>query len=238
MAGRIGQRRRVAPGAHLARHGGTARVYHVGRHPGQGLRQILGLRGVRGPRHSPDHPLGQHPGRQRGQAPAPTCEQGTWAFAGSDTKRGASKWRCPTGECAPASVWLAADRLHTLVPRTTDRWKALYRQRTCVEHGFGRLKNEWAMLPLRIRRIHKVRFHVDLTDPRPTGHGARQSQSSTPRGVAPRTPESGPPRLWRVPSRPARPRTPHGAESGLSSPPIAMLAPVNPSFAVRNADPY
>ena len=37
---------------------------------------------------------------------------GTWRFAGSDSKRGASKWRCPTGECKPASVWVKADRLH------------------------------------------------------------------------------------------------------------------------------
>ncbi len=32
-----------------------------------------------------------------------------------------------------------------------------------LERGFGRLKNEWAMLPLRVRRIAKVRLHVDLT---------------------------------------------------------------------------
>ena len=60
-------------------------------------------------------------------------------------------------------MWVKADRLHTLVPRSTDRWKALYRQRGCVERGFGRLKNEWAMLPLRVRRIERVRLHVDLT---------------------------------------------------------------------------
>ena len=28
----------------------------------------------------------------------PTCEHGEWTFAGSDTKRGASKWRCPKGK--------------------------------------------------------------------------------------------------------------------------------------------
>ncbi|MDQ2740718.1 MAG: hypothetical protein M3Z66_00190, partial [Chloroflexota bacterium] len=72
---------------------------------------------------------------------------GEWTFAGSDAKRGASKWRCPTGECKPASVWLKADRLHTLIPRTTERWKGLYHQRGAVEREFGRLKHEWAMLP-------------------------------------------------------------------------------------------
>ncbi len=108
-------------------------------------------------------PLRETPAVKAGKATPPSCEHGPWTFAGADAKRGASKWRCPTRECQPASVWVKANRLHTLVPRTTDRWKALYRQRGCVERGFGRLKNEWAMLPLRVRRIAKVRLHVDLT---------------------------------------------------------------------------
>lgn len=93
----------------------------------------------------------------------PACEHGQWAFAGSDAKRGASKWRCPTAECAPASVWVKADRLHTLVPRSTGRWGDLYRQRGAVEREFGRLKHEWALLPLRVRRIGRVRLHADLS---------------------------------------------------------------------------
>jgi hypothetical protein len=32
-----------------------------------------------------------------------------------------------------------------------------------VEREFGRLKHEWAMLPLRVRRLVRVRLHVDLT---------------------------------------------------------------------------
>jgi transposase len=60
-------------------------------------------------------------------------------------------------------VWLKAGRLHTLIPRTTDRWKALYHQRGAVEREFGRLKHEWSMLPLRVRRLERVRLHVDLT---------------------------------------------------------------------------
>jgi hypothetical protein len=56
----------------------------------------------------------------------PTCEHGRWLFAGSDYKRKASKWRCPTGE-------------------------------------FGRLKHEWALLPLRVRGIERVQLHADLT---------------------------------------------------------------------------
>jgi hypothetical protein len=108
-------------------------------------------------------PLRQTPAVKAGKDKPPSCGHGEWAFAGSDAKRGASKWRCPTGECQPASVWLKAGRLHTLIPRGTDRWKALYHQRGAVEREFGRLKHEWGMLPLRVRRLVRVRLHVDLT---------------------------------------------------------------------------
>ena len=70
---------------------------------------------------------------------------------------------CPTGECSPASRWIGASRLHTLIPRGTARWKKLYRLRGAVERENGRLKNEWALLPLRVRRIERVRLHADLT---------------------------------------------------------------------------
>ena len=55
------------------------------------------------------------------------------------------------------------DRLHPLVPRESKRWKSLYRGRASVEREFGRLKNEWALLPLRVRGIERVRLHADLT---------------------------------------------------------------------------
>ncbi len=85
-----------------------------------------------------------------------------WTFAGPDGKRGAAKYRWPSGECSSASVWIRADRLHMLIPRETPRWKTLYRSRGAVEREFGRLKNEWEMLPLRVRRIERVALHVDL----------------------------------------------------------------------------
>jgi hypothetical protein len=93
----------------------------------------------------------------------PACSHGVWTFAGSDRKRGASKWRCPTGECAPASTWVKADRLHPLMPRESKRWKALYRGRGAVEREFGRLKNEWGLKPLRVRGLDRVRLHAALT---------------------------------------------------------------------------
>ncbi len=108
-------------------------------------------------------PLRQTPGVKRGDHLPPSCSHGTWKFAGSDRKRGASKWRCPTGECKPASTWVAADRLHPLVPRETKRWKALYRGRGSVEREFGRLKHDWGLKPLRVRGLERVRLHADLT---------------------------------------------------------------------------
>ena len=100
---------------------------------------------------------------KRGDHKPPRCEHGEWRFAGSDSKRGASKWRCPSGDCKPASRWVKADRLHPLVPRETERWGKLYAGRSAVEREFGRLKNEWALSPLRVRGIGRVALHADLT---------------------------------------------------------------------------
>jgi transposase, IS5 family len=108
-------------------------------------------------------PLRQTAAVKNGEHEPPTCSHGVWKFAGSDRKRGASKWRCPTGECKPASTWIAADRLHTLIPRSTKRWKAAYRKRAAVEREFGRLKNQWGLKPLRVRGLDRVRLHADLT---------------------------------------------------------------------------
>jgi hypothetical protein len=108
-------------------------------------------------------PLHETQAVKAGRAGPPTCEHGVWRFAGSDTKRGASKRRCPTEECRPASKWRPADRLHPLVPRETPRWRKLYRGRAPVEREFGRLKHEWALSPLRVRGIERVALHADLT---------------------------------------------------------------------------
>jgi Transposase DDE domain/Transposase domain (DUF772) len=116
------------------------------------------IRGIR-----PIVPLRQTPAVKAGRDKPPECEHGTWTFAGSDTKRDASKWRCPSGECQPASRWVKADRLHPLIPRESKRYKGLYHQRGAVEREFGRLKHEWALLPLRVRRIERVRLHADLS---------------------------------------------------------------------------
>lgn len=56
-----------------------------------------------------------------------------------------------------------ADRLHPLIPRESERSARLYRSRGAVEREFGRLKHEWALLPLRVRGLDRVRLHADLT---------------------------------------------------------------------------
>ncbi len=107
--------------------------------------------------------LRKTPAVLRGEHKPPSCEHGEWTFAGADYKRRATKWRCPTGECSPASRWVKADRLHPLIPRETERSRKLYRSRGAVEREFGRLKHEWALLPLRVRGLERVRLHADLT---------------------------------------------------------------------------
>jgi hypothetical protein len=108
-------------------------------------------------------PLRRTTSVKNGEHLPPSCSHGVWSFAGSDRKRGAAKWRCPTGECSPASTWRKACRLHPLIPRETDRWKAAYRKRAAVEREFGRLKHEWGLGPLRVRGLARVRLHADLT---------------------------------------------------------------------------
>jgi len=98
-----------------------------------------------------------------GEHKPPSCEHGEWTFAGADYRRRATKWRCPTGECTPKSRWVKADRLHPLIPRESKRSRDLYRSRGAVEREFGRLKHEWALAPLRVRSLERVRLHADLT---------------------------------------------------------------------------
>jgi len=131
-------------------------------------------------------PLKQTTGVKRGDHLPPSCEHGPWRFAGSDYRRGAAKWRCPTGECAPASTWRPASRLHPLIPRETLRWKGLYRRRSAVEREFGRLKHEWALLPLRVRGIDRVRLHADLTILAKLATTLERARSATRRRAAAR----------------------------------------------------
>lgn len=99
---------------------------------------------------------------KRGEHLPHACSHGTWVYGGTDYKRKAAKWRCPTGECEVSNRWVPASRLHTLIPRTTQRWKKLYSQRGSVEREFGRLKHEYGLAPIRTRKLERVRLHADL----------------------------------------------------------------------------
>jgi hypothetical protein len=130
---------------------------------GQGLRRGPIYDGCEDRDCRPIIPLRKTPAVPKGDHKPPTCEHDTWTFAGADYQRKATKRRCPTGECKPASRWVKADPLHPLVPRESNRWTALYRCRAAVEREFGRLKHEWALAPLRVRGLDRVRLHADLT---------------------------------------------------------------------------
>ncbi len=108
-------------------------------------------------------PLKQSPGVKRGDHHTPHCEHGEWTFAGADYSRKAMKFRCPTGECKPASVWIKAERMFPLIPRHTERWSKLSPGRAAVEREFGRIKHDWALASLRVRGLDRVRLRADLT---------------------------------------------------------------------------
>jgi len=136
-------------------------------------------------------PLRKTTAVKNGEHLPPTCSHGTWKFAGADRRRGAAKWRCPTGECAPASMWRTASRLHPLIPRESKRWKAAYRKRAAVEREFGRLKTEWGLGPLRVRGIERVRLHADLTILTKLSCALARARSTT--GARPRAGQRGSP---------------------------------------------
>jgi hypothetical protein len=63
--------------------------------------------------------------------------------------------------CSPheARQWCARDRRRS----STTPNSPLYCERGAVEREFGRLKHEWALLPLRVRRVERVRLHANLS---------------------------------------------------------------------------
>lgn len=106
------------------------------------------------------------------------CAHGRWAFAGADYSRKATNWRCPTGGCKPASRWIKADPAHPLILRETPRFTALYPRRAAVERGFGRLNNEWALSPPRVRGRDRLRLHARPNDPRQAGRGVARARAA------------------------------------------------------------
>jgi hypothetical protein len=56
-----------------------------------------------------------------------------------------------------------ATRFIPRIQRHTQRFRDLYRGRAAVEREFGRLKNDFGLAPLRVRGLHRVALHADLT---------------------------------------------------------------------------
>jgi hypothetical protein len=54
-------------------------------------------------------------------------------------------------------------RLFPRIPRHTQEWRDLYRQRGAVEREFGYLKDHFGLRPLRVRGRERVQLHADLT---------------------------------------------------------------------------
>jgi hypothetical protein len=48
------------------------------------------------------------------------------------------------------------------IPYGSDEWKRLYRGRSAVERENGRLKHDYALAPLRVRGLDRIRLHADL----------------------------------------------------------------------------
>lgn len=51
-------------------------------------------------------------------------------------------------------------------PRTNKRSRDVYTSRGAIEREFGRFKHDWALPPLRVRGIERVRLHANPHDPR------------------------------------------------------------------------
>jgi hypothetical protein len=72
------------------------------------------------------------------------------------------------GPCAdsrdPASVNLQVhDAASAVLAPAHHAADLSHDSRAAVEREFGRLKHEWALLPLRVRGLDRVRLHADLT---------------------------------------------------------------------------
>ena len=114
--------------------------------------------------HRPGDPAAQDARRQARASTSPRrCEHGEWRFAGADRKREATQVALPDRR---VQARVRVDQGRPAAPADPARDAALEgplpRPRV-GRAGFGRLKNEWALAPLRVRRIERVRLHADLT---------------------------------------------------------------------------
>jgi hypothetical protein len=114
-------------------------------------------------RLSAELPAARHPRRQAWLPQAPGLRARRLAVRGSRLRPQGNQVALPDRRVQARLNVGKANRLHPLIPRETPRFTALYRRRAAVEREFGRLKNEWALSPLRVRGLDRVRLHADLT---------------------------------------------------------------------------
>jgi hypothetical protein len=95
-----------------------------------------------------------------GRADPPTCEHGPRKPSGVERKRRTLKWRCSAGLCK--DIRIKASREQPLIPYKSPRWRKLYERRSAVERENGRLKDDWGLNNVRVRRRERVQLHVDL----------------------------------------------------------------------------
>lgn len=69
-----------------------------------------------------------------------------------------TKW---TNQLTPA-IPPDGRRMAPFIPRGSRRFHDLYQRRVAVEREFGRLKHDYALAPLRVRGLQRVRLHADL----------------------------------------------------------------------------
>jgi hypothetical protein len=80
------------------------------------------------------------------------------------------------------AAWYASRGRSQAIPHRWQRWKALYRRRSAVEREVGRLKHEYALLPLRVRGlaervcVHALLCVAHIVKP---GHGGRVEARET-----------------------------------------------------------
>src|SRR5829696_912193 len=121
------------------------------------------LRRVRGPRLPPDHPAPQDARRAQGRPQAADLRA-----RHMDVRRGRLSAQGDEAALPDRRVQarLPVGQRRSAAPAGPARVEPLDRPvpepRRC-EREFGRLKNEWALPPLRVHGLDRVRLHADLT---------------------------------------------------------------------------
>lgn len=101
-------------------------------------------------------------GKARDGQNNPACEHGPWTYIGADYQRNQSRWACPAGACEPRTRRLDADRFHPIIARSSPRFAERYSARTEIEREFGRLHEYHCLEQHCLRRLGRIKLHVDL----------------------------------------------------------------------------